>query len=244
MLRTNFYLLQVLVLCFNYVNGMCPYAHQYYGGSNGVDEIPIDVSTFSTMTDTYLLSSSYDTYQTNCHYYIPQPPPISSGIIEHALKNAIYQTEKYTIIDIEATGGVSAAKSITDMDRINFFFESATRYIQENTCASKSTTTLYLPTLQLENLQNYLNKNVTDIACDGGHIKYPKCSIKSLHRPVDGVCNSLERPLDGSVGDCMLRLLPPDYKDGINQLRVSMDGTPLPNPKVLSTNLFGEANER
>ncbi len=254
-LRRKFNLFQVFVLlCINYnvVNGLCPYAHQFSDGLRKIEDdtsndIPNDIPTFETIAETYLSSISYDTCQSNnCHWYVPQPPSIPSTIIERALTNAIYQTEKYTILDMEAAGGVFAAKSLTDMDRINYFVESATRYIQETTCSSKGTTTLHLPTLQLDQtLQNYLNKNVTEIACDdGGHRTHPKCSSKSLHRQLDGTCNNLDRPLDGSVGDCMLRLLPPDYKDGINQLRVSMDGTPLPNPKVLSSYLFGEADER
>lgn len=235
-----------VVLILNYVNGMCPYAHQFSNALTLNDDSSNEIETDDRIiSESYMSSISYDTYQTSCHYYVPQPPSISSEIIEHALKNAVYQTEKYTLLDIEASGGVCAAKSLTDMDRINYFFESATRYIQETTCSSKATTTVYLQTLQFDNFfQTYLNKNVTEMACDGGHVTYPNCINKSSHRQVDGTCNNVDRPLDGGIGDCMLRLLPPDFKDGISELRTSSDGTPLPNPKVLSANLFGGADDR
>lgn len=245
LLTTKFCLFQVFVLCLKYVSGACPYAHQFSDVLVVDDDgISNDLQSMETISESYLSSISYDTYQTDCHWYVSQPPPIPETVIEHALVTAVQQTERYTLLDTQAAAGVTAARSLTDMDRINYFFESATRYIQETTCTSKSTTTLFLPTLKLEKLKEYLNKNVTEISCDDGHISYPNCLSKSAYRQVDGTCNNLERPLDGSVGDCQLRLLPPDYKDGINQLRTSIDGTPLRNPKVLSNNLFGDANKR
>lgn len=268
MLTKKFCLLQVfcVVLLFNHVKGLCPYAHQFNDVmANSIDDAGNDIDISDTISESYMSSISYDTYQTSCHWFVSQPPSISSEIIEHAFKRAAVQTEKYTIIDIEATGedqkklgedhkklgkdhkklGEDHKKlkdkstSLAEMDRINFLFESATRYIQETTCTSKATTTLYLSKFQLDNFFH-----VAKAICDGGHIKYPDCSSKSLQRQVDGTCNNLERPLDGGVGDCMLRLLPPDFKDGISQLRTSSDGTPLPNPKLLSTNIFGGAEYR
>lgn len=244
LLTSKYCLFQVLVLCLNNVNGLCPYAHQFNDVLLDDDDISNDLQTIETISESYMSSISYDNYQTNCHWYVSQPPPIPDTIIDHALINGVHQTEQYTLLDIQAAAGISAPRSLTDVDRINFFFESATRYIQETTCSSKSTTTVYLSTLQLDNLSKYLNKNVTQVACDGGHITNPNCLSKSSYRQVDGTCNNLERPLDGSVGDCMLRLLPADYKDGINQLRTSINGTPLRNPKILSSNLFGGAKDR
>lgn len=255
--------LKAFLFCVSYVSGLCPYAHRIKNGFN--DDIIFDDDIIfkddNTFNDDIIFNNiqasiieispsclsspiSFDTYQTDCHRYVQQPPEIPGTIIENALRNAVLLTEKYTELDIEAAGGFCAPKSSTVQDRINFFFQSATRYIQETTCSSKDTTTLYLPTLQLENFENFLNKNVTATACEGGHIRYPDCEKRSSYRHVDGTCNSLEKPTDGCVGDSMLRLLAPDYKDGIEQFRVSADGTPLPNPKVLSRNLFGSPDER
>lgn len=249
MLLHEFCVFKVFLLCFYYVNGLCPYAHQFENVLTVKDDddssnaIPPSVITIS---GSYLSSKSFDTYATDCYQYVRQPPQISTANIENALKTAVYQTEKYTSIDIEAAAGayVQAPRLSTDMDRINYFFESATRYIQETTCSSKDTTTLYMPTLQLDNFENFLNKNVTPMACPSEHSAFLDCKDKIDYRQMDGTCNNLERPLDGRAGDCMQRLLPPDYKDGINQFRMSADGTPLPNPIVLSTNLFGEPDKR
>ncbi|XP_037033720.1 peroxidase-like [Bradysia coprophila] len=244
--KNYFYVIRLLVVCLNYVNGLCPYAHQFNDvlTVNDVNDITNEIqSAENTVVETYMSSISYDTCQTNCHWYVSQPPPISSQIIENALTSAVYQTEKYTALDVAAAAaaGVSPAPSLIYMDRINYFFESATRYIQETTCSSKETTTLFLPSLQFDNFGKYFTKDKTPVSCDNGQ---SNCDGKSLVRRVDGSCNNLKRPKDGGVGDCMLRLLAPDYKDGISALRSSVDGTSLPNPKILSDALFGGAENR
>lgn len=187
---------------------------------------------------------SYDTYKTYCHHFVEQPPTIPNYNIQHSLENAVNATRRYAALDVETSGGIIPPTALTDMDRINWFFESSTRYIQETRCASKKTTTIFLPTVSLGNLTNYLTPNWTTVMCDNGHPRYPDCSNKQAVRQFDGTCNNLDKPLDGSVGDCMQRLLPADYKDAINDLRTSIDGTPLTNVKVLSDSLFGGAESR
>lgn len=186
---------------------------------------------------------SYDTYETVCHRYATQPPPISDTIIDHAMRNAVNRTKRYISVDIAA--GVSARKLLNDMDRNNYYFESATKYIQETTCTSKDTTAEYLPTLELDEYEKYMNNgNVTRITCANGHLRSPSCASKSFYRPIDGTYNNLKRPLDGRPGDCMLRLLQPDYKDGVSELRTSIDGSPLLNARIVSTSLLGQDGNR
>lgn len=245
MFQNYLYAILLLVLCFNSVNGLCPYAYQPNDvlEVKGYDHISNEIESSS---EKYLSSVSFDTYQTVCHRFVAQPPPIPSEIIEHALMSAANQTAAYTILDTAAAEAVGAhpAQSLTDMDRINFFFESATRYVQETTCSSKETTTLFLPTVELANITKYFPEDITTISCDNANVSYPDCDWASSVRPIDGTCNNLKRPQDGSVGDCMQRLLEPDYKDGISGLRCSTDGTPLPNPTVLSDALFGGTENR
>lgn len=266
---------QVFLVFFNYVSGWCPYANQM---------IPNDIEIY----DGEFSPMSYDTYETVCHRYVSQPPPIPGSIFFNALKTAIDRTKRYIELDIAAAAGQSVPKSLkekiapkllniidgrigglktfgdktdkdvtgkkdkdssarkifTDMDRINYFFEAATKYVQENTCASKITTTNHLSTLLLEQFNNSMIEDFTETVCEGGHIKFPSCEDKALIRQVDGTCNNLESPLNGCVGDCMLRLLPADFKDGVSQLKTSIDGSPLPNPRIVSANLFGRHEQR
>lgn len=217
-------------MCLNYyyVSGLCPHAHKFYNVLSNDDDI-------QTIFENYMSPMSYDTYNTDCHRFVPQPPSISDNIIDHALNKAFHNTQKYVSLDIQAASGVCTSNFLTDMDRNNYYFEAATKYIQETTCLSKSTTSVYLPTLHLEQFKNFMTENITS-----SFIKNPSCSSENLYRNVDGTCNNLDRPVDGCVGDCMHRLLPPDYKDGVSQLRSSIDGSPLPNARLVSTNLLGQ----
>lgn len=236
LLLNKFCTIEVLLQCLTYVNGLCPHAHQLYNVLSVEDDTRVVYDNTSPI--------SFDAYETDCHRFVQQPPSISDTIIDHALKQAINRTQQYISLDVQAASGVRAPKLLADMDRNNYYFESATKYIQETTCSSKSTTTMYLATLELAKFKNFMTENVTRFTCDNGHIKYPSCSSKSSYRKMDGTCNSLERPLDGRPGDCMLRLLQPDYKDGISQLRTSIDGSALPNARVVSTKLLGREEDR
>lgn len=234
----TFRVFQVLLPCVYIVDALCPHAHELYNVLSIDNNDRIIYDTTSPI--------SYDTYETDCHRFVVQPPSISDAIIGRALRQAVNRTNRYVSIDVEAGAGARGPKIHTDMDRNNYYFESATKYLQETTCASKSTTTTFLKTLQLEQFQDFLTENVTRVSCDHrhGHIKYPSCSGKSSYRKIDGTCNNLKRPLDGRANHCMLRLLTPDYKDGISELRTSIDGSPLPNARVLSTKLLGRETAR
>lgn len=149
---------KVLLLCFHLVGAQCPLAniHLYNVLVEDNDRIIFDNKS----------PISYDTYQTDCHRFVPQPPPISDNIIDHALRQAVNRTNQYISIDVEAASGVRAPKLLADMDRNNYYFESATKYLQETTCSSKSTTITFLQTLKLDKFKNLLTENVTRIACE------------------------------------------------------------------------------
>lgn len=227
----------LLFLHSNYVSGACQYAQQYFNVLSRSD------SDLQTIYNDYMNSPSYDNYDTDCHRFVSQPPTIPDAIFEHAFNSSIDQTDRYTLLDI-ATVGSGAPKQFTDQDRNNFYLESVTKYIQETTCASKRTTTMYFSTLNVDKFNTYMNDDVSTDRCDGGHVQYPLCNGSDKYRSFDGTCNNLEEPLNGRARDCMLRLLPPDYKDGVSEFRTSADGSPLPNARIISVNLLGDDDKR
>ncbi|KAI4489483.1 hypothetical protein M0802_011095 [Mischocyttarus mexicanus] len=63
----------------------------------------------------------------------------------------------------------------------------------------------------------------------------PRCPAASLrYRTSDGSCNNLQNPWWGSAMSTMQRFLPPNYNDGIQSIRRSKDGNPLPSARVIS----------
>ncbi len=64
--------------------------------------------------------------------------------------------------------------------------------------------------------------------------KIPVCNKKSKYRTIDGSCNNLNYPLWGKSLTQFTRLVPPAYADGLNELRRSVDGGPLPGPREVS----------
>ncbi|KAI4487501.1 hypothetical protein M0804_005650 [Polistes exclamans] len=63
----------------------------------------------------------------------------------------------------------------------------------------------------------------------------PQCPAASLrYRTSDGSCNNLKNPWWGSAMSTMQRFLPPNYNDGIQSIRRSRDGNPLPSARVIS----------
>lgn len=223
----------ILLTYQNPVKGSCPYTQSSY------DDYILSIS------NAYMHPISYDTYRTDCHRFVSQPPTIPDTVMDHALHLSISRTDRYIALDVAAPGDIlSTSKQYNDMDRNNYFFESVTRNVQQTTCTSKKTTTIDLPTVNVENFKSYMKKNVTKVACEAGHVKHPKCSSGYSYRTFDGTCNNLKRPLEGRPLHCMLRLLPPDYKDGISEFRTSADGSALPNARILSTHLLGDVDAR
>ena len=67
------------------------------------------------------------------------------------------------------------------------------------------------------------------------------CNRASKYRSFDGTCNNLNYPLYGSINTPYQRFLPAEYADGTDLPRAkSVNGNPLPSPRVLSTTLFSK----
>ena len=69
----------------------------------------------------------------------------------------------------------------------------------------------------------------------------PVCQ-KSRYRTLDGTCNNMQNPLWGSANMRYSRLLTPRYGDGISAPTMSVTGQPLPNSRLVSLVVFGEAD--
>ena len=62
------------------------------------------------------------------------------------------------------------------------------------------------------------------------------CDTSSPFRTVTGYCNNLRNPNWGKSLTTFSRLLPSQYDDGISKVRqLSINGSPLPNPRTVST---------
>ncbi|CAH1135684.1 unnamed protein product [Ceutorhynchus assimilis] len=71
----------------------------------------------------------------------------------------------------------------------------------------------------------------------------PKCPFSSRRfRTADGTCNNLEYPWRGSAMLPMQRFLPPMYHDGIQSIRRSVSGAPLPSPRKISSAFHRDKN--
>ncbi|XP_065216127.1 peroxidase-like [Planococcus citri] len=68
------------------------------------------------------------------------------------------------------------------------------------------------------------------------------CNASEKYRSYDGSCNNLEKPAWGTPNTPVVRLLPPSYADGKGQMRLSQDGKPLPNPRVVRTTLLPDGD--
>ena len=82
----------------------------------------------------------------------------------------------------------------------------------------------------------------------------PNCSLSSnkYYRTASGVCNNLKKPFFGAARTPFRRLIPPQYEDGFNQLRGTMQSQdtysyffpegpfqpPNPSPRMISTSVI------
>lgn len=87
------------------------------------------------------------------------------------------------------------------------------------------------PTQARDGLQRY---SLLDTRLANHCPKIPRCQPNYKYRTIDGNCNNLRNPFWGKSLTQFTRLLPPQYADGINQFRMSVDGAPLPGPRELS----------
>ncbi|XP_054158548.1 peroxidase-like [Oppia nitens] len=85
-----------------------------------------------------------------------------------------------------------------------------------------------------DGLQKY---SLADTSQSSHCLKTPICDRLAKYRTYDGSCNNLRYPLWAKSLTQFIRLVPPAYADGLNELRVSVDGGPLPSPREVSCKL-------
>ena len=62
----------------------------------------------------------------------------------------------------------------------------------------------------------------------------------SLYRTYDGSCNNVVNPSWGAANTPFVRIVNPKYADGKSTPPLATDGSELPNPRVLSVEVFQE----
>ncbi|XP_063223065.1 uncharacterized protein LOC134531301 [Bacillus rossius redtenbacheri] len=69
------------------------------------------------------------------------------------------------------------------------------------------------------------------------------CDHTSRYRTATGWCNNLRRPEQGKSLRAFVRLLPPQYQDGVGSPRaVSVTGGPLPSPRLVSVSVHPDTS--
>ncbi|XP_065216936.1 peroxidase-like isoform X1 [Planococcus citri] len=65
-----------------------------------------------------------------------------------------------------------------------------------------------------------------------------KCNSSAKYRTFDGSCNNLENPKWGIANSPVVRLFPASYADGKSKIRLSKNGSPLPNVRHVRSTLL------
>lgn len=77
-------------------------------------------------------------------------------------------------------------------------------------------------------------QNAGDV-CSPGTVK---CDPNDIYYSLNGSCNNLDIPFWAQVKIPFVRLLPANYSDGNCAFRKSVDGSPLPSPRIMRTKLL------
>jgi len=123
------------------------------------------------------------------------------------------------------------------MDEDGLLIELISLYLADRACMTRWDRQRYLPQLtklisvsQFPNTHSCFNLYANQWQ---GRLKY---CLQSKYRTIDGFCNNPYHPYWGKSNVCHIRLLSPDYADGISAPRVSINPrVPLPNPRLIST---------
>lgn len=131
------------------------------------------------------------------------------------------------------------------MDEEGLLVELVSQYLSDRACMTKWDKQRYLPQLtKLLSTSNFpgthscsnLYQSQSQWQTGGAQ----KC-VSSKYRTYDGFCNNPYHPYWGKSNVCHIRLLSPDYADGISLPRNSYNPRfPLPNPRAISNYIHSD----
>lgn len=195
------------------------------------------VSIFSD----YLSGGPFLYYSPYCQYNYGKIPKIH----DYDLQNAFNYASNQLRVKFPEYSNETLYKDTDRKEIEGRFMELASEYFGRFKCLSKYQLGTYLPLISIKN--DYLilkNKKNIDLSCLSFYNDKNQCSSYSTskYRTFDGSCNNLKFPYWGRSFTCHIRLLPPDYSDGIQALRMSKYGSPLPNPRKISNYVTASRN--
>lgn len=185
----------------------------------------------------YLASGAYLYQSSQCNNHYGQTPQLSSIDMENAFSYAHKQLGSYEQNYGNSSVYSSGPPVLLLKEKEAILMEYVTEYFAKYKCLSKYQTTTFLPAVKVGN-QYISNNKYGDTSCyssygaKGWSLQCP--DYNSKYRSHDGSCNNRYHPYWGKSFTCHIRLLPPDYSDGIQSPRLSSNGQPLPNPRTLS----------
>ncbi|CAL8121494.1 unnamed protein product [Orchesella dallaii] len=175
-------------------------------------------------------------------------PEISQSSLAAAAKKGYGYKEKYnTIEDRLLELNLVVQKGTAAFGHLQFFQTSpeAIHTAQDNflvvkTCNYIQETYFLTPDEAGIGLQGYdFGGTIFEKTC----VSPPNCHDDSKYRTISGSCNNPTSSRLGQSSTTLLRLLPPDYADGIWAPRVRKDGSPLPGARFVSRSLVPDVNQ-
>lgn len=128
------------------------------------------------------------------------------------------------------------------LDEEGLLVELVSSYLADRACLTKWDKQRYLPQLtKLVSVSNFPGTH----SCSNYYRNQWQGNLKnclnSRYRTYDGFCNNPYHPYWGKSNVCHIRLLSPDYADGISQPRSSYNPRfPLPNPRLISNYIHND----
>lgn len=121
-------------------------------------------------------------------------------------------------------------------DEEGLLVELVSQYLSDRACLTKWDKQRYLPQLtKFVSVSNFPSSHSCFNYYRNNWNQQLKYCAQNKFRTIDGFCNNLYHPYWGKSNVCHIRLLSPDYADGISAPRVSYyPKVPLPNPRLLS----------
>ncbi|XP_053203236.1 peroxidase-like [Panonychus citri] len=190
--------------------------------------------------DDYMGSPQFNDYLDHCHGRYGDASSVSFQDIRQSIRKAIPTLLAYKAADEEIIDTIDMAKFasrfVAQLAHESKLSTLITNQLVKEYCLDKMETAVKLPKVSLRSgLSRSLRETYLPTSCsprkDAADLN---CDPKSRYASYDGTCNNLDHPTVGMSYSCHRRLLPADYADGVEKLRASVTGEPLPNARLIS----------